>query len=616
MGCSPSKLDGLPAVSLCRDRCNSLEDTLRRSYALADAHSAYLLSLNTVGPALHRFFQQAVESPPDVESEADQSPETYSPECSSSAHSVTSSDSDLPPKFDSDCEEDEGTNCDLFSCPKLESLNLNHDSFYSRRYESGTITPPPPPPAPSNYAWDFINFFENYEFPYTTNPKDFKDRETTPSHEEDKLTKKKITVSQNEEKIKVKEEKKTLRISEKKTNESVKNRKCAPRELKDQKVSSDFSQVTKQLQEMFKKASESGNDVSKMFDTSRFRYYQKSSVYQSSSNILYVKKVMTPFDPTSVGDFGSNFNNLSFTLKKLFMWEKKLYQEVKAEEKLRTSHMKSYKQLRRLEAKSADQSKIEDIRSSIQCLSTRMRVSIHKINNICLMINKLRDEELWSQMKELIHRLSVMWISMLDCHSRQFRVIAEAKKLDKMTIKENLDLYQLELAMELKLELRNWNLSLSNWIDAQAQYVKALNNWLMRCLRQEPQEPTPDLSEEPPLFGAINSWSQTLERSHGEKEFTEAVYTILMHVNRQVEKQRMELEEQRNVNGSVKDIERKLMMLEKEEQKMQRKMKTVPSVELMGSLNLKSNMEHIFKSMEKLATNSKQTYEELDLMCT
>ncbi|AAF79609.1 F5M15.15 [Arabidopsis thaliana] len=614
MGCSPSKLDGLPAVSLCRDRCSSLEDTLRRSYALADAHSAYLLSLNTVGPALHRFFQHAVESPPDVESEADESPETYSPESCSSAHSVTSSDSDLPPKFDSDCEEGEGTNCDLLSGSKPESLNLNHDSFYSRRYESGTITPPPPPPAPSNYAWDFINFFESYELPYTTDVNDLKDRETTPSHEEDKLKKKKITVSQNDEKIKVEEEKKTLRISEK-------NRKRAPKESKDQKVSSDLSEVTKQLQEMFKKASESGNDVSKMFDTSRFRYYQKSSVYQCnvrillpSSNILYTKKVMTPFDPKPVEE--SNFNNLSSTLKKLFMWEKKLYQEVKAEEKLRTSHMKNYKLLRRLEAKSADLSKIEAIRSSIQCLSTRMRVSIHKINNICLTINKLRDEELWFQMKELIHRLSEMWNSMLECHSRQSKVIAEAKKLDKMTIKENLDLSQLELAMELKLELRNWSLSMSNWIDAQAQYVKALNNWLMRCLKQEPQEPTPDLSEEPPLFGAINTWSQNLEISHGEKEFTEAVYTILMHVNHQVEKQRMELEEQRNVNGSVKDIERKLMMLEKEEQKMQRKMKTVPSVALMGSLNLKSNMEQIFKSMEKLATNSKQTYEELDLMCT
>ncbi|CAH8332965.1 unnamed protein product [Eruca vesicaria subsp. sativa] len=583
MGCSPSKLDGLPAVALCRDRCNSLEETLRRSYALADAHSSYLLSLNTLGPSLHRFFDQAVESPPDVDSEAD----TSSPESSSPAHSVsTSLDSDLPPKFDSDCEEDgiKGTDCHLFS-------NLNHEPF--RNYESGVNTPPPPPPPPpSNNAWDFINFFESYEIPYNTNLKDLKDTSTKTQ---------KVKIGTEEEKC-------VLKTSEKKKKKKLKPE--ITREPKEQKVSSDFSDVTKQLQEMFKKASEAGSDVTKMFDTSRFRYHQKTSVYQASSNVLYAKK-MPP-----VEDFGSSFSNLSSTLKKLFMWEKKLYQEVKAEEKLRTSHMKRCKELRRLEGKSTDLSKIETLRSSIHCLSTRITVSIQMIDNICLMINKLRDEELWSQVKELIHRLSEMWSSMLECHSKQYQVISEAKKLDKMTLKENLDISQLELAMEMKLELRNWSQSLSNWIDAQDQYVKALNSWLMRCLKQEPQEPTPDLSEEPPLFGAVNSWSQSLGRSDGEKEFMEAVYALLMQVSRQVEKRRMELEEQRKVNGGDKEIERKLVMLEKEEQKMQRKMKTVTSAEFVGSLDMKSNMEQIFKCMEKLSTNLKQSYEELDLVCT
>uniref|UniRef100_M4EAL4 Uncharacterized protein n=1 Tax=Brassica campestris TaxID=3711 RepID=M4EAL4_BRACM len=598
MGCSPSKLDGLPAVALCRDRCNSLEETLRRSYALADAHSAYLLSLNTVGPALHRFFDQAVESPPDVDSDANESPDTSSPESSSPTHSVsTSSDSDLPPKFDSDNEEDgnKGKYCHLFR---------NHEPFHSRNYESGINTPPPPPPPPSTNAWDFINFFESYEFPYNTNLKELKDKETTRCNDEDKPKKKNAPIRKNDEKIRREEDKCVLKILEKK--KKLKPEKT--REPKDQKVSSDFSEVTKQWQEMFKEASEAGSEVSKMLDTSRFRYYQKTSVYQASSNVLYAKK-MTP-----VEDFGSSFSNLSSTLKKLFMWEKKLYQEVKAEEKLRTSHMKRCKELRRLEGKSTtDVNKLESIRSSIQCLSTRITVSIQMIDNICLMINKLRDEELWSQIKKLIHRLSEMWSSMLECHSRQSRVIAEAKKLDKMTFKGNLDISQLELAMELKLELRNWSQSLSNWIDAQDQYVKALNSWLMRCLKQEPQEPTPDLSEEPPLFGAVNSWSLSLGRSDGEKEFTEAVYALLMQISRQVEKRRMELEEQRTVNGGDKDAERKLVMLEKEEQKMQRKMKTVPSVELMGSLNLKANMVEIFKCVEKLSTNLKQSYEEVDL---
>lgn len=68
--------------------------------------------------------------------------------------------------------------------------------------------------------------------------------------------------------------------------------------------------------------------------------------------------------------------------------------------------MKRCKELRRLEGKSTDVNKLESIRSSIQCLSTRITVSIQMIDNICLMINKLRDEELWSQVKELIHRFN------------------------------------------------------------------------------------------------------------------------------------------------------------------------------------------------------------------
>ncbi|KAG2245036.1 hypothetical protein Bca52824_014313 [Brassica carinata] len=71
----------------------------------------------------------------------------------------------------------------------------------------------------------------------------------------------------------------------------------------------------------------------------------------------------------------------------------------------------------------------------------------------------------------------------------------------------------------------------------------------------------------------------------------------------------MELDEQRSVNAGDKDLERKLVMLEKEEKKMQRKMETVPSVEVMRSSYLKSSMEHMFNCMEKLAANSKQTYE-------
>ncbi|KAK2969335.1 hypothetical protein RJ640_015224 [Escallonia rubra] len=58
MGCASSKLDELPAVALCRERCVFLDEAIHQRYALAEAHLAYVHSLRAVGASLHRFFDQ------------------------------------------------------------------------------------------------------------------------------------------------------------------------------------------------------------------------------------------------------------------------------------------------------------------------------------------------------------------------------------------------------------------------------------------------------------------------------------------------------------------------------------------------------------------------------
>lgn len=56
MGCGSSKVDDLRAVALCRERLNFLDEAIQRRYHLADSHSAYLHSLNSVAVSLPRFF--------------------------------------------------------------------------------------------------------------------------------------------------------------------------------------------------------------------------------------------------------------------------------------------------------------------------------------------------------------------------------------------------------------------------------------------------------------------------------------------------------------------------------------------------------------------------------
>ena len=62
MGCASSKLDDLPAVTLCRERCAFLNDAIHHRYALAEAHLAYTHSLKAVGLSLHRFFDQDLDN--------------------------------------------------------------------------------------------------------------------------------------------------------------------------------------------------------------------------------------------------------------------------------------------------------------------------------------------------------------------------------------------------------------------------------------------------------------------------------------------------------------------------------------------------------------------------
>ncbi|PPD90175.1 hypothetical protein GOBAR_DD12933 [Gossypium barbadense] len=55
MGCSSSKLDDLPAVALCRERCSFLDEAIQQGFALAEAYVAYTASLKLFGQSLNNF---------------------------------------------------------------------------------------------------------------------------------------------------------------------------------------------------------------------------------------------------------------------------------------------------------------------------------------------------------------------------------------------------------------------------------------------------------------------------------------------------------------------------------------------------------------------------------
>lgn len=75
---------------------------------------------------------------------------------------------------------------------------------------------------------------------------------------------------------------------------------------------------------------------------------------------------------------------------------------LQAEERLRVVHDRNVQRLKRLDERGAEAHKVDATRTLIRNLSTKIRMAIQVVDRISVTINKIRDEELWPQINELI----------------------------------------------------------------------------------------------------------------------------------------------------------------------------------------------------------------------
>ncbi|PON60572.1 hypothetical protein PanWU01x14_151840 [Parasponia andersonii] len=620
MGCTNSRLDDLPAVALCRDRCKYLDEALRRSHALAEAHAAYLESLKPLGPTFHRFFGRNVNrrvNDGDLPKSPPPPPAVTSP--GHKSNSGSNSGSHL--RFTSDSEGDDSDNRDkdFNALTRIRPNYLHEDETQGliphHGFNFSSSKPPPsPPPASLGSAWDFLNLFENfekYERLYVSNS-EREAAENKAKFEGDAKS------GANAKRVADEERSKPSGVADK-NGETKKENDSAASTAPNGTVSVD-PEAMNEIRVQFVQASESGYEVLKLL-YSRPRIPLNN---QDSFRLVLEEDVGVVSSP-----------NLTSTLKQLLLWEKKLYFEVKAEEKLRTIYQRKFQQLKMLdrEGSASKAQRANSTRALLRDLTTKLKIAFQIVDRISLAINKLRDEELWPQIKELNNRLLPMWKAMLECHKRQYQAIAEAKSLDTyaITSNERLNRADLEAAIQLKLELQTWNVSFSNWIFAQKDYIKTLNGWLMRCLLYEPEE-TPDGLNPfspgrlgaPTIFVICNHWSQALDRL-SEKEVIEAIQAFLACVDLQLKEHNVDLQK---MVIADKEIDRKLKMLEREEQKMLKVIQgreknmllfagqkgtsfVLNHSELTRCSNLQSGLKQIFVAMENFLANSIQVYEEL-----
>ncbi|XP_051124098.1 nitrate regulatory gene2 protein-like isoform X2 [Andrographis paniculata] len=333
----------------------------------------------------------------------------------------------------------------------------------------------------------------------------------------------------------------------------------------------DLQEVVAEIRDEFETASSYGKEVAMLLEVGKLPYQPSFLKAKLASNTM--KMARSYFDNVEK-DVNSKAFNLSATLDKLYAWEKKLYKEVKDEERLRVIYEKQCRRLRVLDEEGAESSKIDATRASIRKLLTKLNVSIKAIDGISSRIHKLRDEELQPQVATLIYGLIRMWKAMLKCHRKQFQAIMESKM---RKLRANTGLQgdsSLRATTHLERELRAWCARFNDWVAFQKSYVESLNGWLLQCLQYEPEQ-TPDgpvpyspgRLGAPPIFVICNDWQQAME-AISEARVANTMNTFATSLQQLWEKQDEERHQRLKAEYLSKDFDKQLKAHRMEKGKM------------------------------------------------
>lgn len=329
-------------------------------------------------------------------------------------------------------------------------------------------------------------------------------------------------------------------------------------------ASKDFISSMKEIEVLFIKASESGKEVPRMLEANKLHFRPifpgresrsmasmfvkacfscgedpaevKEEPPQTSMKYLTWHRTMSSrsFSGIPIGlnpkddveDLTNNlFNNIRMisgshasTLDRLYAWERKLYDEVKASEVIRRKYDLKCKDLRQLESRGASARTTDKTRAVVKDLHSRIRVAIQRIDSVSKRIEEIRDIELQPQLEELIEGLSRMWEGMHECHKRQYEIIASAFSNGNMKIFAQSESRRY-ITAQLENELSCLSSSFTKWISSQKTYMQAINSWLFKCVsipqksskRKRRNPPPPLRNYGPPIYVTVGVWLDMLE---------------------------------------------------------------------------------------------------------
>ncbi|KAJ4871454.1 hypothetical protein Rs2_46911 [Raphanus sativus] len=294
----------------------------------------------------------------------------------------------------------------------------------------------------------------------------------------------------------------------------------------------DFVSSMKDIEHKFFRASESGKEVSRMLEANKLsvRFTVTPGKGNSVAFLAALKRACCKGKESHSPLFKGSHSS---SLDRLYAWERKLYDEVKASEMIRKEYDRKCEQLRNQFTKDHSAKAMDKTRAAAKDLHSRIRVAIQSVDAISKRIERIRDEELHPQLSEFLQGLIRMWKAMLECHHSQYITISLAYHRRNTSKIGRENALKRRVWSELVEETECFGLSFTDLVNSMTCYVEALNGWLHNCVllpqerstrNRRPWSPRRVLA--PPIFVLCRDWSAGIkslpsdELSGSIKEFS------------------------------------------------------------------------------------------------
>ncbi|KAM5562596.1 protein ALTERED PHOSPHATE STARVATION RESPONSE 1-like [Rosa sericea] len=630
MGCVASKLEeeGV-VVTICKERKRQLKLAVEKRCALAEAHCKYCQALCAVAAAINLFVSRYSSPPspflitfsPPSPHESHSHPQLTHENVitnpmflqqrpSESTHeAITCGSCASSSSTSSECCEEER---------RVEEEQNQHEQRTVERAESEEqgfgyfyMQMPPAMPSPErDFGWDFFNPFEGVR------PEVISGYRRRSSEEDLRAVREEEGIPELEEEgeREVEQEKNVVAVEEKRGVENgnggevvkvVDEANVSQGETKGLSVidtpveGRELLEALKDIVDLFLRACESAKDVSKMLEANKVQlqsgleeikenstkliqaisWHSTSSSKASSCKSLVTSSsksssAWTEFRNDLFEDYGGmDSGSHSLTLGRLYAWEKKLYEEVKAGDMTRKLYEKKCSRLKHQDVRGDDELTTDKTRAAVKDLYARILVAIRSAESISKRIQILRDEELQPQIVELLKGLMRTWKIMLDCHETQNKILVQVKSFAGSTFGKFCNNSHRLATLQLEAELLNWHGCFTEYVAAQKAYVEALHGWLTKFVAPEEEfysrgksSAVPYGVNGPPLFVICHDWLSSMEKLPN-RAVTFALKSFAKDVRALWTQQGKEQQQKRKVDSLAKELDRRTLAFQKTESK-------------------------------------------------